>query len=132
MIINRLKVTQLRAFDEAEFEFNSGMNLLVGINGVGKSTALDALRILLSQVIKGLSAPRLKALNFTDDDITVGREFLSAEISFDISGVSYLVHNPREEYVPYKLGQVREQVQETPDRAKWIFTSDPTLNEKKF
>lgn len=133
MIINRLKVTQLRAFDEAEFAFNSAMNLLVGVNGVGKSTVLDALRILLSQVIKELSAPRLKTLTFTQDDITIGRDFLTAEISFDTGGVSYLVHNQREEYVPNKAreGEVRHQTLETPDREKWIFT-DLNLNEKKF
>ncbi|MEI2418783.1 AAA family ATPase, partial [Arthrospira platensis SPKY2] len=45
MQINHLKITNFRGFEQAEFEFQPGMNLIVGINGVGKSSVLDALRI---------------------------------------------------------------------------------------
>lgn len=136
MIINSLKVAQVRAFDEAEFEFRPGMNLLVGINGVGKSTVLDALRILLSHVLKELSAPRSRPLNYTSDDITVGRDFLTTEISCEADGAafSYLIHNPREDYVTDKMreGEVREQVVETPDLSKWTFAPDSALTAKKL
>ena len=42
MQLKRLTLTQFRVFEQAEFEFHPGMNLLVGINGAGKSTVLDA------------------------------------------------------------------------------------------
>ena len=41
MNIKRLELTHLRAFKHAEFNFIPGMNLLVGVNGVGKTTVLD-------------------------------------------------------------------------------------------
>lgn len=40
MILKSLRVAQLRAFEQAEFEFDPKFTLLVGINGVGKTTVL--------------------------------------------------------------------------------------------
>lgn len=123
MILKHLRVAQLRAFEQAEFEFRPSMNLLVGINGVGKSTVLDALRMLLSQVLPEISGSRSKALRFTTDDITVGRDVLDVELVCGTGDVSfsYLVHKPREENVsdPDREGQVRHQTIETPERTEW-------------
>jgi predicted ATP-binding protein involved in virulence len=139
MNISRLRVAQLRAFNEAEFNFRPGLNLLVGINGVGKSTVLDALRILLSQVFSELVAVRDRTfrLDFTPDDTTVGRDFLSAELSCEIAGTSfsYLVHKPREEFQPNpdaKEGQVREQTIETPERREWTFDPATEMDGSKL
>ena len=56
MQIESLTFTNFRAFEQATFEFQPGMNLLVGINGVGKSSVLDALRISLSRVLPQFTA----------------------------------------------------------------------------
>ena len=40
MILTRLKITNLRVIENAEFRFQPGFNLIVGVNGVGKSSAL--------------------------------------------------------------------------------------------
>lgn len=139
MNVSRLRVAQLRAFDEAEFEFRPGLNLLVGINGVGKSTVLDALRILFSQVLTELLTVRDRSLknDFAPDDTKVGRDFLSAEVSCEIGGASfsYLVHKPREEFVPNpeaKEGQVREQTIDTPERREWTFDPATQMDEGKL
>lgn len=42
MQLKRLTLSQVRAFEEAEFDFHPNLNLLVGINGAGKSTVLEA------------------------------------------------------------------------------------------
>lgn len=139
MNVSRLRVAQLRAFDEAEFEFRPGLNLLVGINGVGKSTVLDALRILFSQVLSELIAVKDRSLrnDFAPDDTKVGRDFLSAEISCEIGGTSfsYLVHKPREEFMSNpeaKEGQVREQTIDTPERREWTFDPATQIDESKL
>lgn len=126
MQLRRLTLTQFRAFEQAEFEFQPRMNLLVGVNGVGKSTVLDALRILLSQILPKVTASKSKPLAFSIDDLTIGRESLTAQLDFDLdfgmlslfalaeptSGFRYLVHKPRERFVldESRLGEVREQV----------------------
>jgi len=52
MIVTQLKITNLRAIYAAEFRFRPGFNLIVGVNGVGKTSVLDALRVCLSAVTK--------------------------------------------------------------------------------
>jgi AAA domain, putative AbiEii toxin, Type IV TA system/AAA domain len=119
MILTSLRVSHLRAFHKAEFKFSPGMNLLVGINGVGKSTALDALRVLLSHVMPKISATRGKKLPFELNDIQVGADALTAELSFDFGGLPFIyeAHKPRERYVPNPdwKGGVHEQAIATPE-----------------
>jgi len=88
MIVKQLRLTNVRVFREAEFNFQPGMNLLVGVNGVGKSTVLDVLRILFSQILYSPVMPRLqgskdKPIKFKDSDISVNsinKEFLETNI----------------------------------------------------
>lgn len=88
MQINRLTLTNFRAFEQAEFEFEPGMNLLVGINGVGKSTVLDAIRILLSQLLPLVGVSKSKRLDFDVKDITVECDWLYTSLVCNIAGVS--------------------------------------------
>jgi len=113
MQLNRLTLTQFRAFEQATFDFHPGMNLLVGINGVGKSTVLDALRIMLSQVMPMFTASRSKPFDFEVNDITVGRGALTTKLEFQAAEIDfqYLVHKPRQDYVvdTSREGEVRDQ-----------------------
>ncbi|MBN1488048.1 MAG: AAA family ATPase [Anaerolineae bacterium] len=117
MKLNRLTLTNVRAFEQAEFEFHPGMNLLVGINGAGKSTVLDALRIMLSQTLPEFTAATKRiAIPFEKDDIAVGQGALTANLEFEAAGVAFehLVHLPREDHVVDEIreGQVRDQTYE--------------------
>jgi len=87
MQIDRLTLTQIRAFEQEEFQFQPGMNLIVGINGIGKSTILDAIRFLLSKALPEISAARKEpkdSLNFNKEDITFGSKWLRAELRFSV------------------------------------------------
>ena len=42
MIVTGLKLTNLRAIETAEFRFQQGFNLIVGVNGVQETSVLDA------------------------------------------------------------------------------------------
>ena len=87
MQLKHLTLTHFRAFEQAEFDFRPGLNLLVGINGVGKSTVLDALCILLSKALPRFTASRSKPLSFGVEDITVGRDWLYAATQFDVADI---------------------------------------------
>ena len=53
MIVTRLKLANLRVNHQAaEFRFQPGFNLIVGVNGVGKTTVQDALGVCLSAMVK--------------------------------------------------------------------------------
>lgn len=118
MKITRLSVAGLRAFEQAQFEFDATFTLLVGVNGVGKTTILEALRIGLSRLLPQFTASRSRPDTFIVDDIRVGGSALTIDFDFTLNGTEHhwLLHKQRAQNVPHKDGIVREQTLETPDR----------------
>jgi predicted ATP-binding protein involved in virulence len=85
MKILRLKLNNIRSFQQAELLFQPDMNLLVGANGTGKSTVLDSLYILLSQALFGFYGQGL-ILKFSQSDLGNNSYLMNAEITFEIAG----------------------------------------------
>ena len=84
MKITSLKLTNIRSIETAEFRFQPGFNLVAGVNGVGKSTVLDALRFCLSRILTLTTQSRAKPLSFDKRDIRSGFSFLDADLSLTI------------------------------------------------
>jgi predicted ATP-binding protein involved in virulence len=118
MKIHKLTVTNVRALKHETFAFKPGMNLLVGLNGLGKTTVLDALRILSAQVLPHANEIRGDSLAFNSDDIRVPASALTAVLECEVPGVdiTYTAHQSRTEYKPKEGGNVRDTVTETPKR----------------
>lgn len=118
MNIRRLHLVNMRAFEQAEFDFTPGMNLLVGVNGVGKTTVLDALRICLSKILPAVTASRGRPISFEATDIRGSTSALTARILFELKNrdLEFLVHKQRERSVSHKAGVVRQQTLDTPDK----------------
>ena len=76
MKLKRLNLAHFRIFEQTTFDFQPGMNLIVGINGTGKSSVLDALRMLLSNCVG------LEGIQFAADDFTFGHNTLAGELCF--------------------------------------------------
>src|SRR5688572_8745378 len=76
MIVKSLRLTNLRAIEAAELHFRPGFNLIVGVNGVGKTSVLDALRICMSRLLPAITPSRAKAMSFGVADIRTGFPFL--------------------------------------------------------
>lgn len=85
MELQRLSLKNFRAFKQAEFEFKPGMNLIVGINGVGKSSVLDAIRIMLSQILPQISQSKSKRIAFKPSDIYLGETLFEIGLAFSTS-----------------------------------------------
>ena len=124
MRVTRLKLANLRAIQAAEFRFQPGFNLIVGINGVGKTSGLDALSVCLSAIVKHSNRLRMPIGAFTVDDIRVGADALTVECGMMIGTTehSYLIHKPRETSAAHekKAGMPREQVHDTPEKAAFV------------
>jgi hypothetical protein len=124
MRVTRLTVTNLRAIQRAEFHFQSGFNLIVGVNGVGKTSVLDALCASLSPIVKYMNRLRGKVDSLLVEDIRIGADVMTLECGVQVSGgeYSYLIHMPRESSVPQekKSGMPREQVHETPAKSEFV------------
>ena len=76
MRVARLKLAHVRAIRAAEFNFSPGFNLIVGVNGVGKTTVLDALGECLSSVMRNTYRLRPGNKVFGTDDVRVGADVL--------------------------------------------------------
>ncbi len=85
MRIKELILANCRGVVDTRIPFQAGMNLIVGVNGAGKSTVLEALTILLSKVLAELTtgiAPSPRG--FEIDDIAQGKNTMDAQLQFNI------------------------------------------------
>ena len=78
MRVTRLELANARAIRAAEFNFSPGFNLIVGVNGVGKTTVLDALGACLSRVIRAMYGLTSGNKGFGTDDVRIGADALSS------------------------------------------------------
>jgi ABC-type cobalamin/Fe3+-siderophores transport system ATPase subunit len=124
MRVTRLKLANVRAIKEAEFHFQPGFNLIVGVNGVGKTSVLDALGVCLSEIVVHTNQLRLRPGSFTVKDVRIGSNALTLEcgVALGKSEHTYLVHQPRSTSVARRKGEgkPREQVHKTPVRSEFI------------
>lgn len=118
MRIESLTVANVRAIEYGEFSFRPGFNLVVGVNGVGKSTVLDCLCIGLSRVLPTISESRSRARAFAVSDITAGFPFLDVKLSLKLGdgNFNYTRRQWREQFAPDDVENVerlRRQVLNT-------------------
>ncbi len=111
MLIRRLTVTNFRAYTQAEFEFKPGLNLLVGINGVGKTSVLDALKVCLSVIYPYITETKSRRESFKDTDIKIGADYLQVSCDFTYLSIKYnlLIVKRRESYILNETDNIREQ-----------------------
>ncbi len=111
MQLNSLTLSQFRAFQEAKFDFVApGMNLLVGINGVGKTSVLDAIRIAFSRVVPKFTASKESPINFSIDDITRDRDKLTVQLNFMVSDIPFECYVSRDKKHEFGLKPDRKDI----------------------
>lgn len=84
MKLHQLAIKNLRGYGEATFKFDDRFTLLVGINGVGKTTILEALKVCLSHMLPKFANSQSKKEYFTNEDIKVGSKQLNIDLEFSI------------------------------------------------
>ena len=89
MKVTKLKLANVRAIRFAEFCFQPGFNLIVGANGVGKSTVLDTLAVCLSAVARAANRFSRHRVPFGVDDIRLNSGTLQAECEFEVGGAGH-------------------------------------------
>ena len=133
MKIKRLKIVNLRGFEQAELEFTPDMNLLVGVNGVGKTTVLDSIRICLSKILPDITASRSQKKSFGKEDIRIQSNFMTVNCTFELQDkeFTFFVHKNLESSIPRDSDNPREQVWETPDKEEYQPPLPKTFKELK-
>ena len=134
MIVETLRVANVRAIGEAEFDFLPGFNLIVGINGAGKTSVLDALGTCLSAISRYANASRIRGKTLSANDIRIGADTLEIQCGVRIAAeqYSYLIHKPRASSVPQKksAGNPRRQVYDTPEISGFIGAAPPIRSDE--
>ena len=90
MMVTDIRLTNVRSIRTAELHFRPGFNLILGDNGVGKTTLIDALAICLFEFERaynrsGRGVPR----QFRNDDIRVEAGSMGLECSLRTTRSSY-------------------------------------------
>ena len=119
MKIERLTLTNFRGVTHRSLSFHPDFNLIVGVNGVGKTSVLEALRVLLAHAIQMFAkSPRFNA-EFEADDLMRGATEMTAELTFSCYGhgpYTYLVNKSEQTHVNNPTGGLRNQTTATPNR----------------
>ena len=90
MRVTRLKLANVRAIKAAEFHFLPGFNLVAGVNGVGKTTVLDALAACLAEFVSNnVNVPLHPTLLAKPDDVRAGTEALDVECELEYGGATF-------------------------------------------
>ncbi len=86
MKLEALSLAHCGGFEQLDIAFEPDMTLIAGVNGVGKSTVLHALAVLLSRAMSEFTPSRSAPLYFTDDDIHGDKGSLEVSARIQIDG----------------------------------------------
>lgn len=81
--ITRFKITKLFGYQDVDIDFNDRYKILIGENGLGKTTILNALYYILDRKFK-----KLNTLKFESIDLVFGNK---SKISFSKSDLNFYV-----------------------------------------
>lgn len=92
MKIQEIHIQNFRGIEDLRVtDIDSQMNLIVGINGAGKTSILDSLAILLSWLIARMKSTSAKGMSPLDADVRLGaKEPCALDVTLD-NGVSWSI-----------------------------------------
>lgn len=86
MKLESISLAHCGGFEQLDIAFEPDVTLIAGVNGVGKSTVLHALTVLLSRAMPEFTPSRSTPLYFIDDDIHGDKASLEVSARIQIDG----------------------------------------------
>lgn len=86
MKLEALSLAHCGGFEQLDIAFEPDVTLIAGVNGVGKSTILRALAVVLSRAMPEFTPSRSAPLYFSDDDIHGDRASLEVSALIQVDG----------------------------------------------
>lgn len=79
MKIKKIHIKNFRGIEDQTLELLDDVNVLVGVNGVGKSTILDAIAIPLSWLVNRIQRENASGMRISDSDIKMDADYSSIQ-----------------------------------------------------
>ncbi len=124
MKIKRIEMNSFRGIGDMKLEFQEKEpNVIIGINGVGKSSILECIAILLSRYTKPVQYPTTSGRLFQEADISTGSEETSNEItvstaSCEVTWCLSKQRKKRSKTAGSDLSELRNFIEETHESLK--------------
>ena len=80
MKIKSIHIENFRSAKDLKIDFDDNLNVLVGVNGAGKTTILETLTLCMSWLIKRIQRQNSSGLMISDSDIRYDSSFASIRI----------------------------------------------------
>jgi energy-coupling factor transporter ATP-binding protein EcfA2 len=85
MKLHTLNLANFRGFEQLEMSFEPDMTLIVGVNGVGKSSILQVLAALFTRALPEFTPCTVNPSAFIDEDIQHNKQSLEVSVSFSVN-----------------------------------------------
>ena len=60
MFLKKIRISNFKAIEDTEIEFQKGFNIIIGDNGVGKTSILEAISVALGGFLVGIQSILLR------------------------------------------------------------------------
>lgn len=118
MKLKRITLNNFKSFKEETIDFDKNLTVIVGENGAGKSSVLDAITIILSWVIARIKNPRGFGRDIEEEQKRKYSKFTHIEAIFNATGlINVNTSRPKSalrtsEFDEY-LQDIREKIEQT-------------------
>lgn len=89
MKMKKLSLKNFRGFNRLEIDFDNKVNVLIGVNGSGKSSVLDSIAVLLSRVSAAVISSKASGRQFSESDIENKSSVTNNAITVHFHGKDY-------------------------------------------
>jgi predicted ATP-binding protein involved in virulence len=89
MMLKEIQLVNFRGITSMELPFTTRTTAILGINGVGKSSVLDALAIALSNMTERIAGQSAKSRDISPDDIKSDAAYARIKVTADLDIYTY-------------------------------------------